>query len=145
MYGRVVNKKARYNLTFDVKSQEPKYEQKMGRIVSFFDVPILLYTKDRISSINPSFSNLVAEGNYYYDTKSTYIGFHGDTERRKVIGIRLGSSFPLYFQWYKNSSPLGTMFETNLHNGDIYIMSEKNSRFRLEEKEDTNTSTCSWF
>lgn len=125
MYGRVVNKKVRYNLTFSDKSQEPNYELGMGRVIPFTDVPILLYIKDKISSIIPNASNLVAEGNYYYNTKSTYIGFHGDTERRKVIGIRLGSSFPLYFRWYHNSSPIGNLYEVQLNNGDIYIMSEK--------------------
>lgn len=29
------------------------------------------------------------EGNYYYDINKTGIGFHGDSERKKVIAISL--------------------------------------------------------
>ena len=42
----------------------------------------------------------LGEGNYYYDIKKCGIGFHGDAERRKVVGIRLGDSIPLHFQWF---------------------------------------------
>ena len=40
MYGKVVNKNARWNLCFDEKSREPDYENGKGRIISFDDVPI---------------------------------------------------------------------------------------------------------
>ena len=43
------------------------------------------------------------EGNKYYDTTRTGIGYHGDTERRKVIAFRLGGDMPLYYQWFLNS------------------------------------------
>ncbi|SPN79689.1 2OG-Fe(II) oxygenase, partial [Brazilian cedratvirus IHUMI] len=36
----------------------------------------------------------------YYDVNKCYIGFHGDSERRKVIGLRLGETMPLYFAWW---------------------------------------------
>ena len=47
MYGRVVNKNARWNLCFDYESQEPDYENGKGRIVKFSDMPItsVLYSK----------------------------------------------------------------------------------------------------
>ena len=38
MYGRVVNKKARWNLCFDDHPQEPDYAAGKGRIVSFATV-----------------------------------------------------------------------------------------------------------
>ena len=39
MKGRVVNKRARYNLCFGPDAQEPNYKLKRGRIVAFRDVP----------------------------------------------------------------------------------------------------------
>ena len=41
--------------------------------------------------------NLKGEGNYYYDVKTCGIGFHGDSERRKVVAIRLGASIPMHY------------------------------------------------
>ena len=67
----------------------------------------------------------MAEANYYYDIKKCGIGFHGDSERKKVIGIRMGASLPLHFQWFQKSIPTGSRLELSLNHGDIYIMSEK--------------------
>ena len=53
------------------------------------------------------------------------IGWHGDGERRKVIGVRLGETIPLAYLWYKNNKPLGKKIVINLNHGDLYIMSEK--------------------
>ena len=147
MYGRVVDKKARHNLCFDQKSQEPDYENGKGRIVGYEEVPITAAVRETIQSILP-IENAIVEGNYYFDIDKCYIGFHGDAERRKVIGMRLGASFKFHYQWYgtpeydeeetkkakaKNSSArdrftkkmLGPRFEITLNHGDFYVMSEK--------------------
>lgn len=79
-------------------------------------------------------ANLQGEGNYYNDVNKCGIGYHGDTERRKVVAIRLGQVNPLSYLWfYKNKyinsgEPNGgcagkTFFD--LENGSMYIMSEK--------------------
>lgn len=126
MYGRVVNKNARHNLCFGDISQEPNYEQKMGRIVSFDSVPLLNHLKHKFSELlGDKGKNLVAEGNYYYDINKCGIGFHGDVERRKVIGVRVGASLPLHFQWFHQNKPVGLRAEFMLNHGDIYFMSEK--------------------
>jgi hypothetical protein len=70
-------------------------------------------------------SNLEVEGNYYYDVKKCGIGFHGDSERKKVIAASLGASRPIHWQWYENSKPIGRRIKLQLKNGDMYIMSEK--------------------
>ena len=105
MYGRVVNKNARYNLCFSEYSQEPDFENKKGTIIAYKDVPETKKIKDKFDEIMDD--NFQCEGNYYYDIKKTYIGFHGDTERKKVIGVRLGSSFPLFYQWYHKNEKIG--------------------------------------
>lgn len=150
MYGRVVDKKARHNLCFSEEAQEPDYEEKRGRIVAYDEVPVMSNLKDMLSAIFPEglLKGMIVEGNYYFDPAKCYIGFHGDAERRKVIGVRLGESFDFHYQWYglpeydekltknakaKNAKArdrytkrfLGPRLEITLNHGDVYVMSEK--------------------
>ena len=126
MYGRVVNKKARHNLCFDDFSQAPDYESGKGTVVNFETQPLLNQLRKNLGEkFGAEFTFLKAEGNYYYDVSKCYIGFHGDTERSKVVGVRLGGSFPLHYQWYVNGEAQGEIMSLDLAGGDIYIMSEK--------------------
>jgi len=126
MYGRVINKHARHNLCYGYEDQEPDYEQGHGQIISFDSVPILKKFRNQIPKIIGDVgADLMAEGNYYYDITKCGIGFHGDSERKKVIGVRLGASIPLEYQWFNNSKPVGTRISLQLNDGDIYFMSEK--------------------
>jgi len=132
MNGIVCNKIARYNLCFSEHAQEPDYENGKGRIVAFNKVPLLSQIRDKIGEILPEANNLKVEGNYYYNIKTCGIGFHGDTERRKVIGVRLGASIPLVYVWYQNDKPITDVINTSelkLEHGDIYFMSEKATGF----------------
>lgn len=126
MYGRVVNKNARWNLCFDEKSREPDYENGKGRIVAFSDIPV---TKAIVESFENYFGekakDLKGEGNYYFDIKKCGIGFHGDSERRKVLAFRLGGNMDLHYQWYKEGEAVGKRIKIELNGGDIYVMSEK--------------------
>lgn len=94
MYGRVVNKHARGNLCFDDVGHEPDYENKKGTVICYDNVPITKLLRERVCDmVGGGKSNILAcEGNYYYDIKKCGIGFHGDAERRKVVGVRLGES-----------------------------------------------------
>jgi hypothetical protein len=128
MRGRVVNKSARYNLCFDDEPSEPDYDAGRGRIIGFDSCPVLVDTKSNIIENGfPESTDLKVEGNYYYDVQRCGIGYHGDSERKKVIGIRLGASFPLVYQWYRNSERVGDPIRIDLHSGDMYMMSEKAS------------------
>jgi len=129
MRGRVVNKRARYNLCFDKKGHAPDYEAGKGTVIAYDDVPL---TKRLVESLELQFEvasgSLIAEGNYYYDLKKCGIGFHGDTERRVVYAARIGSpevSMPLHFQWFHKFEPVGERIVIPLENGDVYVMSEK--------------------
>jgi len=127
-YGRVVNKHARHNLCFADFSQSSDFANKKGTIINFNDDKIKLtkYLRNAISEkIGGKCTNLFAEGNRYYDLKKTYIGFHGDTERNLVLCVRLGSNFPIYFQWYHKNKEVNEPVKIDVNNGDIYIMSEK--------------------
>lgn len=126
MRGRVVNKRARYNLCFADQHQAPNYENGEGTIIAFNEVEQLNKMRSKLPKIlSEKSANLFAEGNYYYDVKKTYIGFHGDAERRIVLACRLGESFPLSYQWYHRSKPVGDRFDVTLGHGDLYVMSEK--------------------
>lgn len=123
MYGRVVNKKARWNLCFAEEGHEPDYENKKGTVISYSKVPFLNELRNKLFSVVGE--KLNCEGNYYYDINKTYIGYHGDTERKKVIGVRLGATFSLYYQWYENNKPVSEPQQFVLNHGDMYIMSDK--------------------
>ena len=126
MYGRVVDKKARHNLCFAEFDQEPEYEKGKGTVVDFNKLKILNSLRKEIGEkFGEQFKDLYAEGNYYYDISKTYIGFHGDTERRKVLCVRLGESFPIHYQWYYKYDKVGDLMSFDIKGGDIYIMSEK--------------------
>eukprot|EP00002_Diphylleia_rotans_P009524 TRINITY_DN1988_c0_g1_i1.p1 TRINITY_DN1988_c0_g1~~TRINITY_DN1988_c0_g1_i1.p1 ORF type:complete len:274 (-),score=59.42 TRINITY_DN1988_c0_g1_i1:182-1003(-) len=126
MYGRVVEKHARHNLCFGQTDQEPDYAQGRGRIVSFDRVPLLKRVRERLpEALGEKARDLQCEGNYYYDVSKCGIGFHGDTERRIVVGVRVGSSLPLYFVWFHNGKAVSQPTVIPLNGGDIYVMSEK--------------------
>jgi hypothetical protein len=127
MYGRVVNKHARHNLCFSDFSQEPDYENKKGRVIDFKDDRIKLTNeiRNKMGEMGEEFKKLNAEGNYYYDIEKTFIGAHGDSERRKVIGVRLGEEFPLYYHWYYKNEKIGELCSIDMRGGDVYIMSDK--------------------
>jgi alkylated DNA repair dioxygenase AlkB len=126
MRGRVVNKRARYNVCFGPHAQQPDYEAKKGRIVAFRDVPLLdTFRKALSMPLNDKAKDLMGELNLYYDTTKCGIGFHGDTERRLVVCARLGTSIPLHYQWFHRSEPVGKRISLTLHHGDVYVMSAK--------------------
>ena len=123
MYGRVVTKHARHNLCFSEESQEPDYSNGKGRIVSFENVPLLNLVRKTFEKLIEK--SLVAEGNHYHNIDNCGISFHGDGERKIVIGTRLGANMPLDYQWFQNSKAIGKRAEFILKHGDIYFMSEK--------------------
>lgn len=128
--GKVCKKVARYNCIFADFSKEPDHiGDKTGRVVDFRHVPTTNILRDQIqkycSTDTIKYKSLLAEGNYYYNPSTCYIKFHGDTERKRVIGVRLGSrKYPLIYCWYNKGIQVGTPAVIMLNPGDIYIMSE---------------------
>lgn len=126
IYGRVVNKIARHNLCFDDRNVDPNYQQGIGRIIAFNDVPLLDSVRNELPNIiGDKARDLKAEGNYYYDVNKCGIGFHGDSERKIVIGIRVGCSMLLRYRWHQNNQVKSDNIDIMLNHGDIYFMSEK--------------------
>jgi hypothetical protein len=124
MYGRVVNKHARHNLCYSEQAQEPDYEEGRGRIIGFDSVPLTKHIREQLPEFLPNSENLQCEGNHYFSTQTCGIGFHIDKERKKVIGIRIGESNPLHYQWYFAGEPVGTNCRLDISHGDLYVMNE---------------------
>lgn len=126
MRGKVVNKRARHNLCFGPEAQEPDYESGKGRIIPYIQVPLTDRIRSTLSTLfGDKADDLVVEINDYFDVTKCGIGFHGDTERRIVIGARSGATIPLHFQWFYQCKPVGDRAIITLKDGDMYIMSQK--------------------
>jgi len=126
MRGRVVNKNARYNLCFSDFSQESDFESGKGTIVNFKDVSLLQKARENIKNIfGEKCNKLIAEGNYYYNPDKCGIGYHGDSERKIIVGIRVGKDMPLHFRWYHRFKIVSPTKKIMLGHGDIYFSSEK--------------------
>ena len=136
MYGRVVNKHARHNLCFSDEHQEPTYEEGKGRVYAFEEVPVLNRIREKLGEwLGEKAMHLQAEGNYYYDVSKCGIGFHGDSERKKVVAIRLGATMPLCYTWFHNNKNVSDVMRLQcIDHGDMYIMSEKATGFDWKSK-----------
>lgn len=122
----VQNKNARHNLNFDKIGQVANFEEGKGTTIPWNNVPLVnKLKKSLVDAFGDSAKGLKCEGNKYYNYIKTGIGYHGDTERRKVIGVRLGKSMNMHFMWYYNFEPRGKNVSFVLNSGDIYCMSEK--------------------
>ena len=124
---KVLNKNARHNVCFAYKDQEPDIENKKGTIININSLEQLKIIIGNLHLyLGEKAKKLIGELNHYYDVRKCGIGFHGDTERRIVICVRLGESFPLHYFWYENSKRVGERIVLpELNEGDIYIMSDK--------------------
>jgi hypothetical protein len=126
MRGRVVNKVARHNLCFADVAQEPDYERGRGRVVAFGDLPLTAAARAALAEFfGAKAAQAVAEANYYYDAARCGIGFHGDSERRLVVALRLGATMPLHYQWFLRGAPVGARIALSLDHGTLYAMSAK--------------------
>lgn len=125
--GRVVNKRARYNLCFDDVAIDPDYENGQGTVVAFKDVPLLESVRNTLPDIlGEKAVDLKCEGNYYTDiSRKSGISYHGDAERKLVIGVRVGASMPLRFQWFYKTNAIGSYMNYILNDGDLYFSSSK--------------------
>ena len=123
---KVLNKHARYNLVFGNYFQKADFENKKGTIYNINEIDGLKKIKNELGNyFGDDFSNLECEGNYYYDIKKCGIGYHGDAERKKVIGMRFGESCDLHYWWYYQSQRINNRISIPLNHGDMYIMNFK--------------------
>lgn len=125
MRGRVVNKHARWNVCFDNDAQVADIAAGKGTVVPFDGVPYTQCIRENLSRLHGSLANIKAEYNDYYDVSKCGIGYHGDSERREVVAVRVGAQMPIYYQWYHRANPVGPRNMIPLGGDDLYVMSEK--------------------
>ena len=106
--------------------QEADFQAGKGTTIPWNEVNLLNDLRFQlIDSFGESAMDLKCEGNKYYAVSKTGIGYHGDSERRKVIGVRLGHAMSMHWMWFYNNEPRGLNVSITLQPGDIYAMSEK--------------------
>lgn len=126
MYGRVVNKNLRHNAIIADFDQAPNYEEGKGTVVNFTHFPLMQHIRTHLPTLfGEKARTLISELNDYYDVAECGIGYHGDTERTMVIGMRVGARFPLSYCWYHRGIRVSQQVDLTLNSGDIYVMSEK--------------------
>jgi len=128
MRGIVKTKRARTNNCIADFAQKPDYARGRGTVVNFIDYPRIDALRAAVIEAFQPGQPLVAELNHYYDVSKCGIGWHGDAERRLVVGVRVGtgsSAMPLKFQWFRQWSPVGEEVSIPLAHGDMYAMSDK--------------------
>lgn len=125
----VQTKHGRNNNCYADVAQQPDIPQGMGTIIDFATTPEMARLRAELPRLLGSEAeNLFAETNWYTDIRKRKvgIGFHGDTERSVVVGVRLGqASQPLRFQWYRRSKAISKEHVIHLAHGDVYAMSHK--------------------
>jgi len=128
---KVLNKHARTNLCVGDIAQKANFEEKKGTIYNFKDVAALAHIRAAIPDfVGAKGKNLLAEGNCYGDggETKTGIGYHGNSERRIVVGCRFGAGGKtpsLCYRWYQDSKVISKTKRIDLDAGDMYIMSQK--------------------
>lgn len=133
---KTLNKQARYNTVFGEHDQAHSADYRKPTVHSFGKLPHLRRLRDSLPSLlGDKARGLFAEGNHYYKP-SSYIGFHGDAERKKVICLSLGSSHVLRYHWRLPGSSEHTFQPVDIpvQHGDIYIMSEKATGFDWKKR-----------
>ena len=124
---KTLMKRARLNIVFGELEILHTNDYKQCTVKSFNNLPYLHKFRNSLPIMFGSDAiNLSAEGNHYHHNKS-FIGFHGDTERKIVICLSLGKTAILQFNWRLPSSSEHIYSSTDilLNHGDVYIMSEK--------------------
>ena len=134
---KVKNKTARHNSLLYDAPQEADYPNGKGTIHKVGDLACWARLRGAIVDRMPALQSIlkapmVVEINKYYDTqgaigKPTGIGWHGDEERKIVVGVRLGATedMPMNWQWFYRHEPVGEKLVLPLKHGDMYIMSAK--------------------
>jgi len=138
-FGKTLNKRARYNIVFGDENIDHSKDYKIYSIKSFNDLKYMKKMRKKLKIFfGKKAKKLNAEGNYYFHKKSG-IGFHGDTERKIIICISLGSSSTIRYCWRLagSSSLFGKPLDVQINHGDIYIMSEKATGFDWKSRNKT--------
>lgn len=126
---KTVTNRARLNVVFGSIGIPHSDDYSQGSVIGWDTVPTFSLLRATLPSfVGDKAKDLNGEGNFYHHSDA-YIGFHGDGERKIVIGTSLGKTSTLRFYWRAPHSSIAHKppFDFVVEHGDIYIMSEKAS------------------
>jgi hypothetical protein len=145
--GRVVSLHSRHRLGFGDTARVADVERDLGTVVAFdlaagSGVATITKMRSVATEVSGSTAPMIAHVNHYHDAWKCGIDFHGDANRFKVFGVRLGTShrspkrdtegnlvlrtdpgIPLRFQWFRHKQPVGDQARILLPHGSLYVMS----------------------
>lgn len=124
---KTLNKRARRNTVFGDSDIQHSDDYKQFTVNGFNRLEFLNRVRQKlVTYLGEKANNLNAEGNWYFEDKSG-IGFHGDSERKIVICLSLGTTSKLRYCWRMPGTSVkwGEPIDIIVNHGDIYIMSEK--------------------
>lgn len=126
--GKVMNKRARYNLCIGDVSQTADIPNGLGTVVRFSDYPHTNSLRKKLEEVTETETQFVADVDHFYDADKCGIGWHGNRERRVVIGAHFGQGakgMPLKIQWFFQNQHVGEEARIELNPGDLYVLSDK--------------------
>lgn len=109
-------------------TQKPDLATLKSTVVDIKDFPALDNLRRVLSGWSDFDGLLVAETNHYPDSFKCGIGWHGDAERKHVLGARVGPgavNMPLRFQAFYRHEPVGCEVRVEIKSGDVFVLSEK--------------------
>jgi hypothetical protein len=134
LYGREVNRIGFWSLFLSDEKVESRimyggkstYDSGSANWKEFPEIEKVKRKIEEISCRSP----MSGQVNWYYDVSKCGLGFHGDSERSVVFGIRLGNTNPMDFSWFEYTkgegwNKVGKTLTCHLSNGDFYILSSK--------------------
>jgi len=139
--GRLKIKRAHKNMLFAAERQDASDDYTQATVTAFSEVPLLNKIRTSIQSLlGDRTADLEVDGTKYHTSfyekgddgkpmkKHSNMGWHGDDNKKIVVGMCLGASATLSFIWrlpgsQKNSTD--TRVTVPLAHGDVYVMSEK--------------------
>lgn len=126
---KTMHKRARYNTVFG-DEHESASECFKQPTVHAFPPHLRAFRAGLAAVLGPKAVDLKAEGNHYFEPSSG-IGFHGDSERKIVACLSLGSASCLRYHWRLPGSSEHTLrgVDVVVRHGDVYVMSEKATGF----------------
>jgi len=124
--GKVTTNSGRSNNCMGDRPRKPDIANGFGTVVCFDAYPHVSALRNALNKLVDW--PLVGELNHYFNTEQCGIGWHGDGERKIVVGARFGpgtNDMPLKIQWYHYGAPVGPEVRIELGPGDLYFLSQK--------------------
>src|SRR5690606_28525299 len=118
--GKISKRKCFNTLFLDDFSQKGVCEKEIPTVLNLKSAPNVAHIRNNLQVIfDYKTKDLIAKVIKYQDIRKCGMSYRGTKESPLVIGIRIGSSFPLYFRWFLNNRIISKKIKIELNQGDI--------------------------